>query len=1064
MDYKLIIEGIKKDDLGIKSQIVYTFNERDFSSLEKLYDYINNYSTKEVKYKYISILLSCLKKDKIYDNKMKINNNILFLEGEQTYIIEYLYNNGYIFSRKQIQSMSNTTLLNLNIEDIYEEVNFRISKNNIYITMLKDKMFRKYIKLLYEYKRVDILKILIDDYEFIKMYDKLRMSVLDLIKNTYNIEFREKILTYNNYLKYIKNNIDKVCDYLSKEEIEYLKEDVMIKNLLVSKGLRFDILDNISIKQVISNLDIFKLYPFKTINEFSTHYKEYKLDTNKEFIDMYMSKIDDIYEESKFLNILKYEYIDYILSKPIKDVQLLYLFLSVKKENRNKILSEDKYKSIIYSTKNKKFFSKLDDSIKLDIFLNQEHIMNYKDLVLNSKSTIIRKVIKKYKEEFEKNIYSFKKEELAIICSSYIGIKKDNILIDLLLNMNNNNYFSFYKDNITYFKDIMTNKVAIEKFVDSINRNNKNDFYDMLPYLSETEIDILNRFSTERHNYRALETIVRYLPGKNDFLDNQVFSEELVEYYLYHKELLTDEVINNMINYSNTDNEALVNNINDDMALILLDKKYINTINKELIRKILNKINDKSIITDNMISVSLDKDIYKVYKSLKAHNSEINYSIDYEFLNSNTVKIKSSILEYIVKYRDLQKYVLDILTVISLKDFYKLCTEIDKFYKEDYYHSIFRLLSLSITRSNRKQIGNIKNIYEENTDMKYLITYMFYHIPFDINVIKNSIIPVPKNYYDVVNYEEVFNQYLSNNVIGSKLNTYLLKHYKLTKEEVYYLIHHYSIDYPFIKELNHVYSVKEDNLDNLDIKTYSIYETYKNISDIMLEENNKYNYLLKKNINNLHSIENDINNKSIDIYLAKLNYKFFVIDINYKDSYDKWNKYLENVSRYINCTYFNRGNVDIKTGIFYGFTDLKKGSLVDIDEDNVYLSKYSYLNNSNPYRLPDYILIINKNKEDISLYSDALRIKKSFKKYKDLKIIVLSIEDLYKELVNTYKKSKYIHKLVPCISLYSSYRDILDIKELNKYVKEYIDSDKKREEVQEILTKYRVDEFDLNTK
>ena len=68
------------------------------------------------------------------------------------------------------------------------------------------------------------------------------------------------------------------------------------------------------------------------------------------------------------------------------------------------------------------------------------------------------------------------------------------------------------------------------------------------------------------------------------------------------------------------------------------------------------------------------------------------------------------------------------------------------------------------------------------------------------------------------------------------------------------------------------------------------------------------------------------------------------------------------------------------------------------------------------------------------------------------------------ELVNTYKKSKYIHKLVPCISLYSSYRDILDIKELNKYVKEYIDSDKKREEVQEILTKYRVDEFDLNTK
>ena len=295
MDYKLIIEGIKKDDLGIKSQIVYTFNERDFSSLEKLYDYINNYSTKEVKYKYISILLSCLKKDKIYDNKMKINNSILFLEGEQTYIIEYLYNNGYIFSRKQIQSMSNTTLLNLNIEDIYEEVNFRISKNNIYITMLKDKMFRKYIKLLYEYKRVDILKILIDDYEFIKMYDKLRMSVLDLIKNTYNIEFREKILTYNNYLKYIKDNIDKVCDYLSKEEIEYLKEDVMIKNLLVSKGLRFDILDNISIKQVISNLDIFKLYPFKTINEFSTHYKEYKLDTNKEFIDMYMSKIEDKY-------------------------------------------------------------------------------------------------------------------------------------------------------------------------------------------------------------------------------------------------------------------------------------------------------------------------------------------------------------------------------------------------------------------------------------------------------------------------------------------------------------------------------------------------------------------------------------------------------------------------------------------------------------------------------------------------------------------------------------------------------------------------------------------------
>ena len=419
------------------------------------------------------------------------------------------------------------------------------------------------------------------------------------------------------------------------------------------------------------------------------------------------------------------------------------------------------------------------------------------------------------------------------------------------------------------------------------------------------------------------------------------------------------------------------------------------------------------------------------------------------FLNAKTIRLKYNVLDYLVKYPELQKQMLLLLDYIQVKDVTNLFLALEDYDKDYLLPRVLNVITQSIKSKSRKKIGNFIKIFKEiriigKEEWLKIISYTLYHSPLVPDAIKNNIVPVPTNYNEIANYESEF---------FSLTTDPMLKHYRLTKEEVYYLTNKYSKGYLFINIINHL-NIKNKEKDYK--KSYKILEVYKEIQQIRQDYNNKLSYELKKTINTLQKSNNKIVKENYAFYTSREKYKYLILESGAM-TYDNYIEYIRDISSSIKTTLLTDDNIAPQNGIYFSYSNLGKNSLKDIDEDSYYLNKYTTSKNSNILTLPDNILVIEDNTEDLSLIVEAIKYYKTFKPYKELRIILINKEDLFNKVLDNYQKKMTISNLSKCMRMLSEndykYSITPIISTLYKHLKT-----KDKIQVNRILKEYHIDE------
>ncbi len=862
MNFEAIKKGIKNKDEEIIIQIQNTLIQKDSESLKKLYTYFRSKASKQVLYDYIIILITSI--DYIYDEQMNLNKTISFLNNEQKHILKYLFSTGKKLTTKEISLLDDERLSYLPLEDSYPEIIKRINNNKFNYSYLGSKRLTSLFDLLYKNKNKKTLEAMIDNYNFIMEYNNSNIDTSKLLDITMNNEFREKVITSIRFNKELLDNPSLITPYLSIKEVNYLKEDVKINNILLENGLRFDTLDKFAIKNILENIGMFKLYPYITIYEFAESYPDKEeLLNNDIFLSIYLDKIDSLKMPNTFLKHLTEGNILSILRNKTSEMAILNIFISANKKMRNELLKDNYIKEILYKTKNKEIYKYLDEELITDI--------------LNNKDNLI------------KDYY------------------------DILSNLD---------------KDILLNIDHLKIYNEYLELNKKNKVTEEQKEFLKTTFDL--KIEKEKQPKTP-------------------------------------------------------------------SKETLKPVNKE----------------------ASSKEIEKVYKSLKEKNMYLDDTLNTNFLDSNTIKIKFITLEYITKYKEIQDYIKVISNVLQPNDISNLFKAFEGLDKEYFLPPILKTLSLSIRGKNRKKVGDFTKFFKSiNTitpkDWNNIIDYLLYFVPIVPGVIKSNYIPTPKSYKDIVSYE--------NNL--KEIEDEFFKHYKLTKEEKYYLINKYSKKNNFINE---IYNSKEQELVNR--KYYTLKEVYTAICDIKRSITSEYIGKITIAMNNLKKIDNNILNTSFTTYTSKSDYTYLLLNTNNINSYSSYINYLNIISTKLELNIMNNTNI-LKDGLYYGYTDLSKEEIINENNNVLLINKFTS-STPNPYRLPNFLLIIEKD-NDMSLLDQALKTNETFNK--KLKIVILNKKEIIINLINKYNKNHSLSTLKEALLYYdSSYQEELNtIKDLDK--------------------------------
>ena len=168
-------------------------------------------------------------------------------------------------------------------------------------------------------------------------------------------------------------------------------------------------------------------------------------------------------------------------------------------------------------------------------------------------------------------------------------------------------------------------------------------------------------------------------------------------------------------------------------------------------------------------------------------------------------------------------------------------------------------------------------------------------------------------------------------------------------------------------------------------------------------------------------------------------------------------KYVSDVTVSFRTILLKDDNISPKNGLYFTYSNFNKNTLKDFDEDGYYLNKYSPSKNGNVITIPDNILVIEDNTEDLSLIAEAIKLYKSFRSYKELKIILLNKEDMFNRLVDTYKRNTTIPNLSKCIKMLSENDYKYSIDSLEPIIIKHLKS-KDKDQVNRILLEYNIKE------
>ncbi len=745
---------------------------------------------------------------------------------------------------------------------LLEEINERIKSGNLVFNLKNIDSLYIYMFSCNKYEITEELNKLIEDKNFINLIDKSNIEGSMIPSLTMNCKHPRKNLLTNS-IKIKKSileddkilSVTDILEDLSQEEIKILRDDLDIDNFLISKGLCFNTLKEETIDQLLENIENFSIYNIKTISEFTNNFSNIKqLANNKEFIKIYLNKLDDDYSYSnnifKFFNIKE---INNIIDSNPKECVLFHLVKDTKENIQREIINNKKIRQLLYNTQNQYILKTIPSNIIVDIILNKN--LTYKDLsflnYLNSKE--INHVFKKKKELYDifvENINNCVFDDIELIVTSLPQDLYKDLSQVKILDFNIDKLSDLLRINNQVFKKILFgNNKLINQIVNEIKENDYKKIISLFKtgnFNVEEQITFINQIS-DYHNQSTIVRLVENIPVnyRNHFIKNKNIrnillsendystDEYLIKYLLNHLDEMKITSPRMIIELLKVADNKIAEKIINDSYLI---KKIIKTKDNNLLTDLINisksnnllknlinnndiynsyfitillpylNIDEKlSLCDENFLKRILSDSSYNTYLKLLNRNHYILNTINFNFLEDNSKQIKLSILEALTKYPDIQDYLVRInryfnVTALINFIFYDLAN-----LGNEVITKCLSLLCDSCEGKNRKYIGNIPRMIEsisheiKREDYINIFNYLLYFIPHyqsnKSSVKKELYIETANTYEDIQNYELNTENKLTNLIQDNNdiKEYFIYKHFKLSLEEAKCFINTYSI-------------------------------------------------------------------------------------------------------------------------------------------------------------------------------------------------------------------------------------------------------------------------------
>lgn len=1122
LEERTIIKLLQENNRKLIKQSNELVEENNISKISQFVNTIKSLrkrtkTTDNLSNEIISNIANRTKSTNFFNDDMLLKEEYLFLEGYEEILIKNMCSKKIEFTKKQLNKIEEKNLFYiLNIyqkesisKDIIEEINNRIKNNTIIFNNNIDDIYL----YLYISNKLDIydgIEYLINDQKFIKVLDKSNIPGSMILNLTKEIKNRKYLLENS---KIIKNSIlgkdellssENIVEDLTDEEIKIIFKNIEIANYIITNGICLNKIPENSKKHIISNPNTLNFYSSKTIVDLTNSYKNIEqLSKNTNYIFDYLSSIDKNNYDHKLLKLLNYD--TYLEIKEderfekISDIAFIKLIAFTNNKIKEDLLKQDKIKQIISNNLNEEIVKEIPSNFTYNIIINKKQIQD-KDLILISKLSRkeIRNIFEQREETFDLLINNLKSNSTTDISKIIISIpekqqkliafdKINELKIDGILKLLNANK-SYYKNSILESKEILlklineTTKNTINK-LEELLKIIKIPSKNLMSFIEENAIKDTNTllYLINTLDNQDKEIIMNNSNIKNKILQNPnlELNNDLITYLMKNKKeikLLNSKLIYKLIKYNNTilnDIEIAKIIITNDYLIktIKLDENNLEYFLKEELYSLYNKeifsnlfeilsVNNKEKLCNNkLIKKVLDDQEYKVLINILSKNNNSIYTLDLNFINEETLKLKFNDILKITKYPKIQKLIIDINKKYKLTSGFlnNLIISINELDFEETMTNLLEVFNKSVQGIDRKSIGNLPVLIEKETptcnEFNEIIEYMLYHTK-RYGKKRPKVYKTPSNYEDIKKYTKNTEKYLEQEINNKTdiLNNYLIKHFKLTKEEALIFNEKYNIDKinekEYVEETKYIFAIKntlkssDEELINKDKNEYN----YSMLESFILEnkikkmyektynfELQKYNKLVKKTTTKLYG-------KEIEIYTTPQEFTYAIMEINpknleedYKKSYIKYinkedyislkliaNDNLLNINKNNIIFGYNKistlKNISSNTNIDYSkFTTPRE--LIDNTRDtsnNIIIDKYD----ENIIE-PDYIITFQDklyendtiNKEYLEL---IYRISTYFnyKKDKNIPIIVIDINKIVdsetsrlKENIERYDKN-----------------------------------------------------------
>ncbi len=1057
--------------------------------------------SKTIQANYLSFVANNIIDTDLFKDNGSLKDIYSFLAGYEPSVILHLsLDLNYVFSTALLNNFDDKVLFNLlesnndNSSIAFSILNRRIKEDKLSLSHFEEtNIIRYFIESSLRGEKVCLAK-LINNSEFIKIFETNNISILNILEWTEHLtQPRKSLIDTNKFKKTVNSNdIVKLASLLSKDEIKYAWKNALIKNRFINKNLRFDCLDKGTSEQILEDPETIKLLPLSAIEEFIEGYEDkVKLYRTKELIFIYLDRINketlptthNIFGNiTKFelKNLIQDEYFDYV-----KEPVVLYLIKSLSEKQISIIIDNPRLKDQILNIKDVKYYKYLPLHLQEEILSKRAVFKNKNDLAffINSKDELISKTFNNNPKLYNEFInYITSDNDLTIdnilnIINNLPSTYYKKLIKEDLNKLNGKILLSLLSSNIDVARQgILKDKELCVKVLESVNPETEQDYLNCLSKLSNSEkinlitkdsnydnIETLcltintldDKYKQEIYNNKAIREKVIFASNKHYILDkytieylmnneqeiNRLSAEKLCDLLLQVNisdsiKILKDKKTLEKIIKSSKKNETIKETIlkNPSLLSYVITPDNMNFIPRDTLVSIINNlpITERKYMCSNeyILKVIFSDRVLKTYKNLLEKNNYLFNTLDFDFLNEDTINIKFNVLEYITQDKELQRLFINIKYYLPIN--YKfiftvtnLVNEIDPRYLKD----VLILLEESLSNKNRNKIGNfekiLKDVNLDNLTIKEynkIINYLLFLIPkynySNAHVRKIAKELIPESFEELKKFERTYDDYYTKALDAadqkSYANNYLLRFFKISLDEAKFAINKYNLngidvsknrDLIFIQKLDKIinngeYSSKED--------IYSIVDLFKKDRLIKQSYANIINYEINTSTNNLKFTEEKVNGQKVNIYNAKDKFTYLVSRFGVEafeaaDYLEEWSNYLSTKEEdYFETNLISNDNLSStsKLEILFGFNTIDNDSIMHMapyhindnndlfmcprsiinntreSHNNIYVSKYEQrpkYKTSNPYILPDNI-IVYKNQ----LYDDNNEIKHSY--------------------------------------------------------------------------------------